>query len=160
MAIFLENRTICSLCSKIIYSTEEVIAFPPFIENKADELDFINDNVFHKKCIELHPKNILIQERYKIYLKSIGHFNKCAACNGQINSLEDYFPLGFFTYNPNDLLFNLNYMVCHISCLKNLFSSNVILEELISCQNTSIVSSTKVLNLLNIIGKKHREVFK
>lgn len=51
MALFFPGKTVCLLCTKVIFTDNEAISFPAFIP-KSHSLHKFSDGVFHKICFQ------------------------------------------------------------------------------------------------------------
>jgi hypothetical protein len=50
MAIIIDGRSKCNICGNVMYSFEDLIAFPRFTIDENDSLYFFYDRIFHEKC--------------------------------------------------------------------------------------------------------------
>lgn len=54
MAIYIEGKSECLICGKVIEVTDDVSAFPAFLKN-THRLGLFSDGVFHRACFEASP---------------------------------------------------------------------------------------------------------
>lgn len=132
MALFLPGM-LCSLCEKPMNEDDNIISFPAMMENPADELYFAYDATFHRACLEKHSSYRQLMDRLAIYHNAIDQpFEKrheCVSCHTVIVHYDEYMPLGFFTCDPANPLYVLNYRGCHKNCLQpGAFSPEMIVE--------------------------------
>ena len=116
MPIFFPGRTTCHLCRKVIESVDEVVMFPPFVDNEADPLHGFSDSIFHKACFDAHPLSRAAQERYEL-VEARCRSRTCRVCGRTIDSFDDFFVLGLLTEDEGHALHPYNFARFHLSCL-------------------------------------------
>ena len=117
MAMFVPGM-VCSICGKPMEEADKVVMFPPFVANRIDPLYQFSDSVFHAVCFGSHPlakRASEIVETMQQRLQPGRRF--CAACGEPILDPDDYFTSGYLTGDPNNRLFEYNYIQLHRSHL-------------------------------------------
>ncbi|WPQ60531.1 hypothetical protein SIO70_19465 [Chitinophaga sancti] len=103
MAIFLEGKSKCPICGKVIIAAEAYL-FPPFVSNRKEPLDFFNDKVFHKSCLLTHPLAEKAIQFTKVPMPFV-----CKLTEEPIWPGEEIFGFGLVTSDENSPAYALNF---------------------------------------------------
>jgi len=118
MAIIIEGKTACPLCSNILEKGQEVVSFPAFVGNGLDPLWPFSDAAFHSDCFEQHPLSSEAIARYEEMREETAPGSRaCVVCKAEIEDPDDYFGLGHLVSSPTHPLYRYNYTHAHTSCL-------------------------------------------
>jgi hypothetical protein len=118
MAIIIREKTLCSLCGKVLHHEQKVVSFPPFVHNERDPLLLFHDAAFHEDCFSKHHFADRVLRRVTEMQQRIGPGNRaCVVCSNQVKDPDDYFALGHLTDDEKHALFKYNYLQAHRSCL-------------------------------------------
>jgi hypothetical protein len=118
MAILLRGKTVCPLCGKTIVAGEGSVAFPAFVDNGLDPLQFFSDSAFHTACFLDNPLSNEVKARYaELKAKSPPSNIDCRICGRKISSPDEYVGLGHLTDDTSEPIHELNYAQFHRACL-------------------------------------------
>ena len=112
----------CPLCNNKINDTDEMIGFPPITSNKKDPLWIISDSAIHKVCYDNFLYKNEMEKVLNLYANSMKtkKRNKCDICNEQIIDPDEFFTLGYLTFNENDELYKFNFFKLHKKCISQI----------------------------------------
>ena len=131
--------TPCPLCGGSIEEGQEVVMFPPFIENEIDPLWLFNDAVFHENCFCCHSLAAQAEARYAEMKQKLQSGPKiCAVCGDVISNPDDYFVIGYLTADRTHPLYQYNYTQFHRSHLPRWLPLPLVYEQLRELQRLGV----------------------
>jgi hypothetical protein len=110
MAIF-DRHTSCPICATPLGS-EEIVAFPPFVHNRADPSSIFDDAAVHRRCLEAHPLGAVVVRACEatVEQRTPGKA-RCAVCHEIV--IHDVFGLGYLSSDESNPLFRFNHLSFH-----------------------------------------------
>ncbi len=107
---------------------EALDCFSAFCHGMAPDVSFFSGSCFHHGCFSSHALSDTVLRIHEQY-NARKEYN-CFACNEEIVSPEDIFPLGFLTKDQDDSLYDFNFRLFHGSCFALWPKKNWLLEQI------------------------------
>ena len=118
MAITVLGQSICPLCGKKMYESEEIYSFPPFVQNTKDPYYYFNDTAFHKNCLsENQLGNSAIKFSNEFISKTNPKNRICSVGKNPIRKVDDYIFIDLLTSDENEQLFKFNFTTLDVNNL-------------------------------------------
>lgn len=144
----------CPLCGRAIGQEQEIVAFPPFVQNEADPLWLYSDGVFHAEHFHRHPLADAARSRMR---EVLGHVLpescRCQVCEAIIADPDDYLSLGHLTADATDPLHRYNYTRLHRSHLPDWADLDRVTALLIDARRSGSVKGRAITWLLAHLAK-------
>ena len=136
MALYIEGLSTCRICEKVIENAEVLFSVPAiWIVNESDPLFPFSDSVLHKDCIINHPLGDKLMALIDDWSANTGPGKrKCSVSQKEVMDPDDYFQIGYLTYDKNNPLSQYNFMHFHKSLLMEWEDREKFLELLVSAQ--------------------------
>ena len=130
MAQIISDYSKCPLCGNVIKEEDEIIMFPPFVQNTKDSFYIFNDSGVHIKCIKLYEsKERLFKYLDKIIYKTKPGNRYCDIGGGKIKTIEDYLFIDLLTSDEKEALSNFNFMSIDKQNINKWSNKNIFLKE-------------------------------
>jgi len=111
MALIFSGKSKCPLCNEIMYDYEDIVLFPPFVQNMKDPYYIFNDNGVHKKCLTASPLGARAMEyRDIVFYKTRPENRICDIGGNLITSMDDYIFTDLLTSDAKEDLHQFNFM--------------------------------------------------
>jgi hypothetical protein len=117
MAVFVQGKTACPLCTKVIQPDEDSITFPPLFLNSHHRVFEVNDAVVHRACLLVRPYGESALAKLATYEERAGQPRTCRVCGRDISDPDDYFTTGPLADDASEGVSRLDWFDAHESCL-------------------------------------------
>jgi hypothetical protein len=118
VAIFIENMSECQFCGAVMRREAGVISFPAMTWNELDPLARVSDATVHTACMNASGLMAAAERRLLAVQQTTGPGRRqCMLCSEQVLTLEEHFPLGYFTEVESSPLYPFNLAQFHRECL-------------------------------------------
>jgi hypothetical protein len=120
MAIFIENKSTCKACGKVIRSISECYSFPAFVFNPQCRLYRFHDANFHIACLQKDAQAMEAVKMANAFEEAVQPSSRTCFIDGSdIEDPNDHFFVEYLTDDPDNFLFPLTYKHFKISNLRN-----------------------------------------
>lgn len=128
MALFMDGLT-CQICGAQMHNEDRLVFFPAFVGYQNEPLCFFNDSCFHEDCFLSHPLATQVEMRRALLDEYHRQYDRiCSYCHNEIMNPDDFFLLPLFSENPEDRLYQYNYLRFHIQCLNEYPDISIVYE--------------------------------
>lgn len=111
MAIIFRGKSQCPICNEIMNESDEIVLFPPFIQNVNDPFYIFNDAGIHESCLLKSKLGKQALEYREIMFEKIKPINRICDIGGNlITKPDDYLFINLLTSNPSEGLSKFNFM--------------------------------------------------
>lgn len=110
MAIIIQEKSLCSLCNKVLEEGQNIELFPNLTTNMKDAFYVFSDTGVHKACLDQHP----LREKVNAFIEKMSEkFNSkiCDIGKTEIEHYDDFYGIGLLTSKENEPLFAYNCLV-------------------------------------------------
>lgn len=111
MAIVITGKSKCPVCNEIINKNDDIVLFPPFVQNTNDPFYFLNDSAVHVKCLLNHELGKQALEYKNIIEKMTSpKYRICDIGGNLIKNPNDYIFFDLLTSAFEEKLSLFNFM--------------------------------------------------
>jgi hypothetical protein len=111
MAIIITGKSRCPICNEIINESDDIVMFPPFIQNVNDPFYIFNDAGVHSSCLLKHQLGNQALEYREVILEKTKPENRICDIGGNvITKPDDYIFIDLLTSDVSEELSKFNFM--------------------------------------------------
>ena len=111
MAIIITGKSKCPICNEVMNESDEIVLFPPFVQNVNDPFYIFNDAGVHLTCLRDHKLGKQAIEYRNIVIEKTRPENRICDIGGNvITKPDDYLFIDLLTSDLSEELSKFNFM--------------------------------------------------